>query len=117
MFGLGSLFRREAAAIRLMQTSDSVSAARLHAMSFARGWSEEEIAALILDRQVEALAQADGGAGHGDGGKEPAPRRRGKDEGAIVGEGDLLHERGGGEEGQSDAPVAHGPRLRGNWSR
>ena len=60
MFGLGSLFRREAAAIRLMQTSDSVSAARLHAMSFARGWSEEEIAALILDRQVEANALARG---------------------------------------------------------
>ena len=60
MFGLSSLFRREAPSVRLMLTADSVTAARLHAQSFARGWSEEDIGALILDRQVEANAMARG---------------------------------------------------------
>ena len=51
-----SLFRRKMPGVRLMQTQDSEAAARLHAFAFARGWSEEEIGALILDRQVEANA-------------------------------------------------------------
>lgn len=43
-----------------MQTADAAAAAKLHADSFARGWSEEEISALILDRQVEANVLAQG---------------------------------------------------------
>ena len=60
MFGIGSWFRRKAPDIRLMQTADAAAAAKLHADSFARGWSEEEISALILDRQVEANVLAQG---------------------------------------------------------
>lgn len=56
MFGIGSLFRRTTPSVRLMQTSDSTQAAYLHGLSFARGWTEEEIGTLVLDRQVEANA-------------------------------------------------------------
>ena len=56
MFGIGRLFRRATPSIRQMQTSDSIQAARLHGLSFARGWTEEEIGTLVLDRQVEANA-------------------------------------------------------------
>ena len=54
MFGIGRLFRRATPSIRQMQTSDSTQAAYLHGHSFARGWTEEEIGTLVLDRQVEA---------------------------------------------------------------
>lgn len=56
MFAWLSIFRRKASSIVRMQTKHSGAAAHLHAHSFARGWSEEEMAALILDRQVEANA-------------------------------------------------------------
>jgi ribosomal-protein-alanine N-acetyltransferase len=60
MFGIGRLFRRATPSIRLMQTADSSAAAHLHAKSFARGWSEEEMGTLVLDRQVEANAMVRG---------------------------------------------------------
>jgi ribosomal-protein-alanine N-acetyltransferase len=60
MFGIGRWFRGKAPDIRQMQTADAAAAAKLHAQSFARGWSEEEMSALILDRQVEANALARG---------------------------------------------------------
>ena len=56
MFAWPSFLRRKAASITRMQTKHTGAAARLHALSFARGWSEEEMAALILDPQVEAQA-------------------------------------------------------------
>ncbi len=54
------LRRREGAAVRLMKTAECGAAAILHSRNFARGWSEEELSALVLDPQVEAHVLARG---------------------------------------------------------
>jgi ribosomal-protein-alanine N-acetyltransferase len=49
-----SLFARPDAAISEAGPSDAAAIAKLHGLSFHRGWSEEEIETLLLDRNVLA---------------------------------------------------------------
>lgn len=49
-----SLFARPDAAISEARPSDATAIARLHGLSFHRGWSEEEVETLLFDRNVLA---------------------------------------------------------------
>jgi ribosomal-protein-alanine N-acetyltransferase len=51
---LASLFTRGEPALSETSTRDAASIAALHAASFRRGWSEEEVEGLLIDRQVYA---------------------------------------------------------------
>ena len=59
MFGIGRWFRGKAPDIRQMQTADAAAAAKLHAQSFARGWSEEDLAGLACRNALRVLRAAD----------------------------------------------------------
>jgi len=50
----GSLFARSAPALAEAGTRDAAAIATLHAASFRRGWSEQEVEQLLIDRQVIA---------------------------------------------------------------
>lgn len=57
---LSTLYKRPTPRFRLMNGDDAAPAARLHAASFARGWSEVELNRMITDQTVEANALAAG---------------------------------------------------------
>jgi ribosomal-protein-alanine N-acetyltransferase len=58
---LRRLFGRGAAAIAEARPRDAEAIAALHAASFHRGWSEEEVAALLVERSVMAHRAGVGG--------------------------------------------------------
>ena len=51
---LGNLFSRGEPALTEASARDSSAIAALHAVSFRRGWSEQEVEGLLLDRHVVA---------------------------------------------------------------
>ena len=61
MMRLGTLFARGEAVFSEASSRDAGSIAALHASSFHRGWSEEEIEALLADRHVFAHRVTYGG--------------------------------------------------------
>jgi ribosomal-protein-alanine N-acetyltransferase len=64
---LRRLFGRGAAAIAEARPRDAEAIAALHAASFHRGWSEEEVATLLVERSVMAHRASVGGRLAGDG--------------------------------------------------
>lgn len=54
MSWLAGLFRRAAPAVQVGGPRDAAAFARLHAVSFHRGWSEHEFEQLLADRNVLA---------------------------------------------------------------
>jgi ribosomal-protein-alanine N-acetyltransferase len=56
-----SLFTRAAPALSEASSRDAAEIAALHAQSFRRGWSEQEVEGLLLDRHVIAHRAAMGG--------------------------------------------------------
>lgn len=57
---LAKLFARGEMALSEASTRDAASIAALHAASFHRGWSEEEVESLLTDRQVCAHRVGEG---------------------------------------------------------
>jgi ribosomal-protein-alanine N-acetyltransferase len=58
---LGTLFARAAPTLSEASPRDAATVAALHAASFRRGWSEQEVEALLLDRKVIAHRATVGG--------------------------------------------------------